>query len=164
MPHNIRLSLVFGALLLAGPLLGLPDAWPQQKKTIKVVTQSPLSGEQAALGEHIKLGAQLAVEEASKTFKALHVRFRRGTATTTFEVGVAEDENGTFAGMMKTVAPSATSSTLTRDVNATTFGEFKMERRGATFQLRVRGISRTGDPDVTGAVAIIVVEKGPMKP
>jgi len=70
-PHNIRLSLVFGALLLAGPLLGLPDAWPQQKKTIKVVTQSPLSGEQAALGEHIKLGAQLAVEEATKTFKAL---------------------------------------------------------------------------------------------
>ena len=36
-----------------------------------MAVQAPLSGEQAALGEHIKLGAQLAVEEASKAFKAL---------------------------------------------------------------------------------------------
>ena len=47
-----------------------PEAWAQ-KGRIKVVTQSPLSGEQAALGEHIKLGAQLAVEDASKRLKAL---------------------------------------------------------------------------------------------
>lgn len=60
--------LVFAFGLLA---LTAADAWSQQKKIIKIVTQSPLSGEQAALGEHIKLGAQLAVEEASKTFKAL---------------------------------------------------------------------------------------------
>jgi branched-chain amino acid transport system substrate-binding protein len=42
-----------------------------QKGTIKIAVQAPLSGEQAALGEHIKLGAQLAVEEATKSFKAL---------------------------------------------------------------------------------------------
>jgi len=62
-----RLSL---GLLLA--LLGvLPaTAWAQKGK-IKIAVQAPLSGEQAALGEHIKLGAQLAVEEASKAFKVL---------------------------------------------------------------------------------------------
>ena len=60
----IALSLAFGLLSLAAPL------WAQ-KGTIKVAVQAPLSGEQAALGEHIKLGAQLAVEEASKAFKAL---------------------------------------------------------------------------------------------
>jgi len=62
-----RLSL---GLLLA--LLGvLPaPAWAQKGK-IKIAVQAPLSGEQAALGEHIKLGAQLAVEEASKAFKDL---------------------------------------------------------------------------------------------
>ncbi|HZD39259.1 MAG TPA: branched-chain amino acid ABC transporter substrate-binding protein [Terriglobales bacterium] len=47
---------------------GLPPAWAQ-KGTIKVAVQAPLSGEQAALGEHIKLGAQLAVEEAVANFK-----------------------------------------------------------------------------------------------
>ena len=46
------------ALLPAGPG---PDA--QGKGTIKIATQSPLSGGQAALGEGIKLGAQLAVEK-----------------------------------------------------------------------------------------------------
>lgn len=46
-------------------------AWAQQKGTIKIAVQAPLSGEQAALGEHVKLGAQLAVEEAAKSFKAL---------------------------------------------------------------------------------------------
>ena len=51
-------------------LLQVSGAWAQ-KGTIKIAVQAPLSGEQAALGEHIKLGAQLAVEEASKTFKAL---------------------------------------------------------------------------------------------
>lgn len=45
-------------------------AWAQ-KGTIKVALQAPLSGEQAALGEHIKLGAQLAVEEMTKNFKGL---------------------------------------------------------------------------------------------
>ncbi len=58
------LSFVFGLSSIA------TKAWGQ-KGVIKIATQSPLSGEQAALGEHVKLGAQLAVEEAVKTFKAL---------------------------------------------------------------------------------------------
>lgn len=58
------LSFVFGLSSIA------TEAWGQ-KGVIKVATQTPLSGEQAALGEHIKLGAQLAAEEAVKTFKAL---------------------------------------------------------------------------------------------
>ena len=38
-------------------------AFAQGKGTIKIATQSPLSGGQAALGEGIKLGAQLALEK-----------------------------------------------------------------------------------------------------
>lgn len=52
------------------PLFISSAAWGQ-KGVIKIATQSPLSGEQAAQGEHIKLGAQLAVEEAVKGLKAL---------------------------------------------------------------------------------------------
>jgi len=62
-----RLSL---ALLLALLAAAPATAWAQKGK-IKIAVQAPLSGEQAALGEHIKLGAQLAVEEASKAFKDL---------------------------------------------------------------------------------------------
>jgi branched-chain amino acid transport system substrate-binding protein len=54
------------ALLAALPAI----SWAQKGK-IKIAVQAPLSGEQAALGEHIKLGAQLAVEESVKAFKAL---------------------------------------------------------------------------------------------
>jgi branched-chain amino acid transport system substrate-binding protein len=56
------LGLFSSFIFLAGLL---PEARAQNGR-IKVATQSPLSGEQAALGEHIKLGAQLAVEEAAK--------------------------------------------------------------------------------------------------
>ena len=55
---------------LVAPLFISSAAWAQ-KRAIKIATQSPLSGEQAAQGEHIKLGAQLAVEEAVKGLKAL---------------------------------------------------------------------------------------------
>ena len=65
MPKRIFLSVFLVLSLL------LPAAVWAQKGTIKIAVQSPLSGEQAALGEHIKLGAQLAVEEATKSFKAL---------------------------------------------------------------------------------------------
>ena len=62
-----RLSLIFlFALISAAPA----SSWAQKGK-IKIAVQGPLSGEQSAFGEHIKLGAQLAVEEAVKAFKAL---------------------------------------------------------------------------------------------
>jgi branched-chain amino acid transport system substrate-binding protein len=60
------LSVLLFSFFLTAPLA----AWAQKGK-IKIAVQAPLSGEQAALGEHIKLGAQLAVEETSKAFKAL---------------------------------------------------------------------------------------------
>src|ERR1041384_4820614 len=49
------------ALALVLPLAPLGEA--QGKGTIKIASQSPLSGGQAALGEGIKLGTQLAVEK-----------------------------------------------------------------------------------------------------
>ena len=58
----------FGVILLFAIFLGLPPAWAQ-RGTIKIAIQAPLSGEQAALGEHVKLGAQLAVEESAASFK-----------------------------------------------------------------------------------------------
>ena len=61
-----RLSL---ALLLIATFAATAAA--QQKGRIKIAVQAPLSGEQAAIGEHIKLGAQLAVEESAKSFKDL---------------------------------------------------------------------------------------------
>jgi branched-chain amino acid transport system substrate-binding protein len=60
----LSISLVLG-------FTAIPAASWAQKGRIKIAVQAPLSGEQAALGEHIKLGAQLAVEEASKAFKDL---------------------------------------------------------------------------------------------
>jgi branched-chain amino acid transport system substrate-binding protein len=59
-----RLRLVIaslGALALVLPMASIVDA--QSKGTIKIATQSPLSGGQAALGEGIKLGTQLAIEK-----------------------------------------------------------------------------------------------------
>ncbi|MGH7265603.1 MAG: branched-chain amino acid ABC transporter substrate-binding protein [Candidatus Rokuibacteriota bacterium] len=54
-----RLISLVVALALAAPLA----AEAQGQGTIKIATQSPLSGELAALGEGIKLGTQLALEK-----------------------------------------------------------------------------------------------------
>jgi branched-chain amino acid transport system substrate-binding protein len=59
-------SMLLFALVVNVPFI----AWAQ-KGAIKVAVQAPLSGEQAAQGEYIKLGAQLAVEESAKSLKAL---------------------------------------------------------------------------------------------
>ena len=66
---TVRKQFFLFSLLLFVALL--PGSLWAQKGTIKVAVQAPLSGEQAALGEHVKLGAQLAVEETTKSFKAL---------------------------------------------------------------------------------------------
>jgi len=54
-------------LVVAASALGLLVAGlavaGQTKGTIKIATQSPLSGDQASVGEGIKLGAQLAIEQ-----------------------------------------------------------------------------------------------------
>jgi branched-chain amino acid transport system substrate-binding protein len=60
-PVRSSLAVCLGlALALAG---GASTLHAQGKGTIKIATQSPLSGGQAALGEGIKLGAQLGVEK-----------------------------------------------------------------------------------------------------
>jgi branched-chain amino acid transport system substrate-binding protein len=64
LPVTLLLALVLGQGLA-------PTNARAQKATIKIATQTPLSGEQAAIGEHIKLGAQLAVEEMGKSFRQL---------------------------------------------------------------------------------------------
>ena len=61
--YPVRLTFV---VLTALALVALPAASnleAQGKGTIKIATQSPLSGELAALGEGIKLGTQLAIEK-----------------------------------------------------------------------------------------------------
>ncbi len=59
-----RLRLVITVIAaLASVLLLASIADAQSKGTIKIASQSPLSGGQAVLGEGIKLGAQLAIEK-----------------------------------------------------------------------------------------------------
>jgi branched-chain amino acid transport system substrate-binding protein len=65
--------LVLGAALAAGIVLVAADA--QSKGTIKIVSQSPLSGGQSVLGEAIKNGVTMAVEEFGKTVTAYGFRF-----------------------------------------------------------------------------------------
>ncbi|GAA6758140.1 branched-chain amino acid ABC transporter substrate-binding protein [Thermus oshimai] len=58
-----KLGLVVAGVAALGMALG--------QNVIKIASQSPLSGPQAALGEQIKLGAELAVEEAKARFRQL---------------------------------------------------------------------------------------------
>src|SRR5437667_1765930 len=61
--HRIHLVLALAAVLAVALVPVASDLGAQGKGTIKIATQSPLSGGQAALGEGIKLGAQLAIEK-----------------------------------------------------------------------------------------------------
>lgn len=91
----------------------------------------------------------------------LNVRFRRGTTSETFEAGLAEDANGTYAG----VRTSATSETApTRDVNGAVHGELRLKREGACFQLRVRGLAKKGDPEIVQAVLLGEEREGALAP
>lgn len=54
----VGIAIVLLALIVPGIAVS-----GQAKGTIKIATQSPLSGDQAAVGEGIKLGAQLALEQ-----------------------------------------------------------------------------------------------------
>ena len=61
--HFIRGVLVLCLALAVGFVPAASPVDAQGKGTIKIATQSPLSGGQSALGEGIKLGTQLAVEK-----------------------------------------------------------------------------------------------------
>jgi branched-chain amino acid transport system substrate-binding protein len=62
--HRVHLVLALVAVLAAALVPASNLEAQAGKGTIKIATQSPLSGGQAALGEGIKLGAQLAIEKA----------------------------------------------------------------------------------------------------
>jgi len=72
-----------------------PAASGASKGTIKIASQSPLSGDQASLGEGIKLGAQLAVEQLSKPLVDLgyKVEFVPFDDQAKPDVGVANAKN-----------------------------------------------------------------------
>jgi branched-chain amino acid transport system substrate-binding protein len=61
--RSIRGVLVLGLALAVAFLPAASSVDAQGKGTVKIATQSPLSGGQAALGEGIKLGTQLAIEK-----------------------------------------------------------------------------------------------------
>jgi branched-chain amino acid transport system substrate-binding protein len=61
--HFIRGVLVLCLALAVGFVAAASPVDAQGKGTVKIATQSPLSGGQSALGEGIKLGTQLAVEK-----------------------------------------------------------------------------------------------------
>jgi len=56
----VKVTIVLAVVLLLIPAVGLAG---ETKGTIKIATQTPLSGEQSAVGEGMKLGAQLAIEQ-----------------------------------------------------------------------------------------------------
>ena len=78
-------TLVFPAAVLAG----------EAKGTIKIASQSPLSGGQAALGEGIKLGTQLAIEQLKGSVEKLgfKVEFVPYDDQAKPDVGVANAKN-----------------------------------------------------------------------
>jgi branched-chain amino acid transport system substrate-binding protein len=63
MGYHARSLVALGLALTTLIVLAATPTHAQGKGTIKIATQSPLSGGQSALGEGIKLGAQLAVEK-----------------------------------------------------------------------------------------------------
>lgn len=75
--------------ILATGVLALSLASAQT--VIKIASVSPLSGPQSVLGESIKLGAQLAIEEAQPRFKAMgfDLQFAPQDDQATPDVGVA---------------------------------------------------------------------------
>lgn len=84
-----------------------------------------------------------------KKIEELHLRFKRGAATTTFEAGCSENANGTYAGQR---ISSSSEAAPTQDVNGTIYAKMALQREGAAFLLRLRGSSRTGDPQITTAI------------
>src|SRR2546430_4090586 len=67
--HRVHLVLALVAVLAVALVPASKLEGQASKGTIKIATQSPLSGGQAALGEGIKLGAQLAVEKFKGTLE-----------------------------------------------------------------------------------------------
>src|SRR4029077_11917088 len=93
--HRGFLVLALAAILAVGLLPGSNLEAQGSKGTIKIATQSPLSGGQAALGEGIKLGAQLAVEKGKANLEKMgyKVEFVPFDDQAKPDVGVANAKN-----------------------------------------------------------------------
>src|SRR4030095_7218649 len=98
--RNFRIRHVLSALAIPVLFVGvmLSVAHPvsaQSKGTIKIASQSPLSGGQASLGEGIKLGAQLAVEKMKGNLEKMgyKVEFVPFDDQAKPDVGVANAKN-----------------------------------------------------------------------
>src|SRR5713101_7731044 len=94
--RTLRIRHVLSALAIVA--LVLPTTAPvnaQSKGTIKIASQSPLSGGQASLGEGIKLGAQLAVEKMKGNLEKMgyKVEFVPFDDQAKPDVGVANAKN-----------------------------------------------------------------------
>jgi branched-chain amino acid transport system substrate-binding protein len=89
--RHVLTALAIAALLL--PATAQVDA--QSKGTIKIASQSPLSGGQSALGEGIKLGTQLAIEKLKGNLEKMgyKVEFVPFDDQAKPDVGVANAKN-----------------------------------------------------------------------
>src|SRR4026209_201984 len=94
--RNARFRVVLIALAALALVLPWSGEVPAQSKgTIKIASQSPLSGGQAALGEGIKLGAQLAVDKGKANLEKMgyKVEFVPFDDQDKPDVGVANAKN-----------------------------------------------------------------------
>lgn len=94
-----------------------------------------------------------------KLLREVGVRFKRGGSsdTTTFEIGVSDDADGTYRGER---TDSTTSTIPTVAVASSVYGRVTPHREGATFQIRLRGSSREGTPQIGAAVVAVEVLPG----
>ena len=94
--RNPRLRLVIASIAALALVLSLaPASDAQSKGTIKIASQSPLSGGQAVLGEGIKLGTQLAVDKLKGNLEKMgyKVEFVPFDDQAKPDVGVANAKN-----------------------------------------------------------------------
>jgi hypothetical protein len=94
-----------------------------------------------------------------KLLREVGVRFKRGASgdSTTFEIGVSDDADGTYRGER---TDSTTSTIPTVAVASAVYGRVSPHREGATFQIRLRGSSREGTPQIGAAVVAVEVMPG----
>lgn len=84
-----------------------------------------------------------------KKAEELHLRFKRGTGSTTFEFGCADDANGQYVGQRLSSTSEAAPTANSAEV---IYAKMAFQREAAAFQIRGRGASRFGDPQITTAI------------
>lgn len=92
-----------------------------------------------------------------KTLKKIGFRFKLGSTSETFYVAVSTNGSTTFSGerISSTSAPESS-----KDVSGLVSFESRLFHKGVSFQIRVRGLSRAGEPQITGPVVWVEVHPG----